>query len=119
MHDRIAELAALRQELDICENGPRREVRSDSVGDVRKEIVRVRGELDKRANELEQEAKELTDKGQDVAAAQATVDARDIREALDQDAEAGNAEAQTPKGRKPQGSTGKRDTSARKPPEQS
>lgn len=83
MHDRIAELRGLQNELTNCETGPRRETRAAAVADVKKEIARVRGELDEQATALEEQAKELTEQGQDGLAGQATEEARSIRLALD------------------------------------
>jgi hypothetical protein len=87
MHDRIAELRGLQNELENCENGPRRETRAAAAGDVKKEIARVRGELEEQAAALEEQAKELTDQGQDGAAGLATEEARGIRLALNPDQE--------------------------------
>jgi hypothetical protein len=87
MHDRVAELAGLRNELAICENGPR-ESRRDKTGEVREQIDRVRGDLDAEAEKLEERAEELAAKGQDVPAAEAATAAREIRTALAGDAPA-------------------------------
>ncbi|MGV9242618.1 hypothetical protein [Streptomyces sp. NPDC003710] len=91
MHDRIAELRGLRNELANCENGPRRDTRGAAAEDVRAEITRVRGELEEQADQLEEQAKELAEHGQDGAAGQVTEEARSIREAL--------AEDEAPRGR--------------------
>jgi hypothetical protein len=106
MHDRVAELAGLRAELAICENGPR-ESRRDKTGEVRAEIDRVRGELDAEAEKLEEQAEKLAGDGQDVPAAQAAVAARDIRKAIE-----GDEPAAPPK------RPAKRNTAAAKAPEQ-
>lgn len=82
MHDRIAELRGLQNELANCENGPRRETRAAAAGDVKKEIARVRGELEEQAAALEEQAKELAEQGQDGVAGQATEEARKIRDVL-------------------------------------
>lgn len=82
MHDRIAELRGLQNELTNCETGPRRETRAAAAGDVKKEIARVRGELEEQAAALEEKAKELAEQGQDGLAGQATEEARQIRDAL-------------------------------------
>lgn len=111
MHDRIAELAGLRAELAICENGPDTS-RRDKTGEVQTEIDRVRGELSGHADDLDAEAEELAGKGQDVPAAQAAVDARQIRAVLDEDT--GNA----PKKARAGSGNGKRNTAAAKAPEQ-
>ncbi|MFF1702604.1 hypothetical protein [Streptomyces sp. NPDC058252] len=105
MHDRVAELAGLRAELAICENGPR-ESRRDKTGEVQAEIDRVRGELETEAEKHEERAEKLAADGQDVPAAQAAVVARDIREALKGDEPA----AESPK------RGGKRTATAAKPP---
>lgn len=84
MHDRIAELAGLRAELDICQNGPRESRREDAEG-VQKQLDRVRGELDKQAEGLEKQAKQLLGEGRDGLAGQATEEARAIRDALKAD----------------------------------
>ncbi|MFF0080222.1 hypothetical protein ACFYR1_11050 [Streptomyces canus] len=85
MHDRVAELAGLRAELAICENGPR-ESRREKTGEVRAEIDRVRGELEAEAEKLEEHAEKLASDGQDVPAAQAAVAAREIRTAVEDNA---------------------------------
>ncbi|SFF11512.1 hypothetical protein SAMN05216251_108220 [Actinacidiphila alni] len=98
MHDRIAELAGLRAELDNCENGPRRETRKAAADDVREQIERLRTELSEDADRLEAEASDLTDQGQDGRAGDAAVAARVIRTALDADA-ASEGEPDEPKDR--------------------
>jgi hypothetical protein len=98
MHDRIAELAGLRAELDNCENGPRRETRKAAAADVRGQIERLRGELAEDADRLEAEASDLADEGQDGRAGDATVAARVIRTALDTDA-AGEGDPDDPRAR--------------------
>ncbi|MEU6098946.1 hypothetical protein [Streptomyces sp. NPDC047079] len=97
MHDRIAELRGLRNELANCENGPRRESRGAAAKDIRAEIARVRKELDEHADQLEGQAKELTEQGQDGLAGQATEDARAIRAALAEDEAAGSRGGARPK----------------------
>lgn len=108
MHDRIAELVGLRAELALCENGPR-ESRRAVADQVQAEIDRVRKDLEAKADSLDIEAEELTDKGQDVPAAQAAVEAREIRAVLAEGA---------PKKARPAGTSSKRNTSAAKAPEQ-
>lgn len=105
MHDRIAELAGLREELANCTSGPR-ESRREKAGEVQEQIDRVRGELQEQAEGLEKQAEELLANGQDGAAGAATEQARTIREALDAD----QPEA-SPK------RVGKRNTAAAKAPE--
>lgn len=107
MHDRIAELAGLRNELATCENGPRRASRGAAADDVRTEIGRVREELVAEAERLETHAEELAAKGQDVPAAEAAVAARAIRSELDD-----GTEQTAPK------RTGKRNAAAAKAPAQ-
>lgn len=85
MHDRIAELRGLRDELDNCENGPRKESRSESADQVREQIERVRGEIAEDADRLDTEANDLMDKGQDGRAGEAAVAARYLRRTLDAD----------------------------------
>ncbi|MEV5953732.1 hypothetical protein AB0M11_08135 [Streptomyces sp. NPDC051987] len=105
MHDRVAELAGLRNELAICENGPR-ETRREKTGEVQEQIDRVRGELDEQAAALEKRAEELQSNGQDGAAGEAREQARAIREVLDAD-----GGSDSPK------RTGKRTAAAQKPPQ--
>jgi hypothetical protein len=100
MHDRVAELAGLRNELASCTNGPR-------VSEVQAQIDRVRGELTAEAEKLEDRAEHLAEAGQDIPAAQAAVAAREIRTALQGD----EPEATAAKGRS------KRTTAAAKAPE--
>ena len=106
MHDRVAELAGLRNELATCENGPR-ESRREKVDEVQEQIDRVRGELEKEAEQLEARAEALAEGGQDVPAAQAAVAAREIRTALQGDEPAD----ESPK------RPGKRNTAAAKAPQ--
>lgn len=113
MHDRIAELRGLRDELALCENGPRRETRAGAAGLVREQITRVRGELAEDADRLDAEAEDYTDKGQDGIAGERAVAARAIRAALDADEPGKTAK---PSGRASSG--GKRNTAAQKAPEQ-
>ncbi|MER6064833.1 hypothetical protein ABT167_27400 [Streptomyces sp. NPDC001792] len=105
MHDRIAELAGLRNELATCQNGPR-ESRREKAAEVQEQIDRVRGELQEQAGVLEKRAEELLANGQDGTAGTAREQARAIREALDAD---GGDES--PK------RGGKRNTAAAKPPQ--
>lgn len=114
MHDRIAELAGLRAELDNCENGPRRETRAAAADEVREQIARVRGELADDADRLDAEAGDLAEKGQDGIAGGRAVAAREIRAALEADEP--DPAAAKPTGRA--GSGGKRNTAAAKAPEQ-
>jgi hypothetical protein len=78
MHDRVAELAGLRNELASCTNGPR-------ANEVQDQIDRVRGELTAEAEKLDDRAEHLAEAGQDIPAAQAAVAAREIRTALQAD----------------------------------
>lgn len=100
MHDRVAVLAGLRNELASCTNGPRE-------SEVKAQIERVRGELTAEAEKLDDRAEHLAEAGQDVPAAQAAVAAREIRTALQAD----EPEAAAPKAR------GKRTAAAAKAPE--
>jgi hypothetical protein len=86
MHDRIAELAGLRAELDNATNGPRRATRKTAAGDIEQRIEQLRGELAEDADRLEAEANDLAEQGQDGRAGDAAVAARVIRTALDADA---------------------------------
>lgn len=85
MHDRIAELAGLRAELDNAQNGPRREIRKDAAADIEQRIESLRGELAEDADRLEAEARALAGQGQDGRAGDAAAAARVIRAALDAD----------------------------------
>lgn len=98
MHDRIAELAGLRAELDNAQNGPRREQRKSAVDDIKSEIKRVRGDLADDADRLEAEANDLAEQGQDGRAGDAAVAARVIRTALEADEKSG-ADPQDPRAR--------------------
>jgi hypothetical protein len=89
-HDRLAELAALRAELDLCENGPRRQSRAGSADKVREHIERVRRELAEDADRLDADAGDLAEKGFDGLAGVAAVHAREIRAALDADEHGGD-----------------------------
>ncbi|MGW1892141.1 hypothetical protein ACWCP6_18055 [Streptomyces sp. NPDC002004] len=111
MHDRIAELAGLRTELAICENGPR-ESRRDKTDEVRAEITRVRDELENEAEKLEKRSEDLASNGQDVAAAEAAAAARGIRTSLGENDDAAPAKAARGKQQ-----IGKRTAAAAKPPE--
>ncbi|MET9088140.1 hypothetical protein ABZX77_40725 [Streptomyces sp. NPDC004237] len=84
MHDRVAELAGLRNELAICKNGPR-ESRRDKADEVQEQIDRVRAELQTEAERLQAEAEQLLEGGRDGLAGETTERARAIREALDAD----------------------------------
>jgi dsDNA-specific endonuclease/ATPase MutS2 len=106
MHDRVAELAGLRNELAICTNGPR-ESRRDKADEVQEQIDRVRGELETEVEQLETRAEQLLANGHDGLAGEATEQARTIRETLDADTP-GNA---SPK------RAGKRNTAAAKAPQ--
>ncbi|MEV6046041.1 hypothetical protein [Streptomyces xanthochromogenes] len=111
MHDRVAELVGLRNELAICKNGPR-ESRREKTDEVQEQIDRVRGDLSAEVEGLEERAQVLGESGQDVRAAEAAVEARRIRAVLDED---DPAPAET---RKRAGSpSGKRNTAAAKAPE--
>ncbi|PJM98126.1 hypothetical protein CG740_37215 [Streptomyces sp. CB01201] len=110
MHDRVAELAGLRVELAVCENGPR-ESRRKKTDEVQEQIDRVRGELSAEAEGLEERARVLGESGQDVPAAEAAVEARRIRASLGEDAP---EPAET---RRRAGSGGKRNAVAPKAPE--
>lgn len=105
MHDRVAELAGLRNELANCTNGPR-ESRRDAAGQVQEQIDRVRGELETEAERLDTRVEQLLQNGQDGQAGLVAEQARAIRAALDED-----APADSPK------RPGKRNTAAAKPPQ--
>lgn len=77
-HDLLAELQGYRNELVNAENADN----SDRAGAVRGEISRVEGLVRERADELDAQATEHAGNGQDVPAAEATVEARRYREAL-------------------------------------
>lgn len=109
MHDRIAELRGLRNELAHCENGPR-EASRPRVDQVRERLDAVREQLAADAEALEARCAEQLAEGQDGAAAQSTIAARELRTALDED----GPDAK-PKGRT--ATAGKRNTAAAKPPE--
>ena len=87
MHDRIAELRGLQDELANCENGPRRATRADSADAVREAIARVRGELEGQAAGLEKRAEEFTEQGLDGLAGADIEEAKKIRAALASDQE--------------------------------
>ncbi|MET7982527.1 hypothetical protein [Streptomyces sp. NPDC005281] len=106
MHDRVAELAGLRNELATCENGPR-ESRREKTGEVQAQIDRVRSELEDQAEKMETRAEQLLANGHDGQAGLAAEQARAIRVALDGD---------TPAEDSPKRS-GKRNTAAAKPPQ--
>ncbi|MGW7424422.1 hypothetical protein ACWGJB_31075 [Streptomyces sp. NPDC054813] len=105
MHDRVAELAGLRAELAICENGPR-ESRREKTGEVQEQIDRVRGELEEMAAAQEKQAEQWQASGHDGLAGQCTENARAIREALDAD-----GASDSPK------RAGKKTAAAAKPPQ--
>lgn len=84
MHDRIAELAGLRNELASCLTS-RRPARQDAVGQVREQIARLRDVLETEAEAIETRAEAIAAAGQDVPAAQIAATARALRAALDQD----------------------------------
>lgn len=98
MHDRIAELAGLRAELDNATNGPRRGTRKAAAGDIKSEIERLRGELADDADRLDAESADLAEQGQDGRAGDAAVAARVIRTALDAD-EAADGDPEDPHAR--------------------
>lgn len=80
MHDLGAELQGYRDELaDIAGDADREKA-------VRKEIARVSKAIEERADELEAQADEHQDAGQDVAAAQARVEARRHRALIEEPA---------------------------------
>lgn len=87
MHDRIAELRGLHDELANCENGPRKATRAASADDVREAITRVRGELEEQAADLEKRAEGFTEKGLDGLAGADIEEAKKIRAALAGDQE--------------------------------
>jgi hypothetical protein len=87
-HKLIAELAALRAELAHCLI-----YAEERVPGVRAEVERVRQAVAGRAEQLEAQASDLVEQHQDMAAAQATIDARSARAALDADAEHDTAPA--------------------------
>lgn len=87
-HDLLAELQGYRNELVNAENADN----NDRAGAVRDEISRVEGLVRERADELDAQANEHAEAGQDVLAAEATVEARRYREALaGSESEAGSA----------------------------
>lgn len=109
-HDRIAELAGLRNELADALNGPRHEARKSAVSEVRGEIERVRGELKRDAKAAEQRAAELLKEGRDGLAEEARVLARNLLAAIGPD-------EKKPAG-KPAGTSSRQSAVAAKPPEQ-
>ena len=80
MHQLIAELGALRTEFKHCAVYAK-----DRIAGIEAEIARVRVALTEKAENLEGQAIDLADQHQDMAAAQATIDARTARAALDAD----------------------------------
>lgn len=84
MHDRIAELAGLRNELATCLNSPDPERRA-VVGQIREHIARLRNTLETEAEALEVRAEAIASAGQEVPAAQVAVGARALRQALAED----------------------------------
>lgn len=77
-HDLAAELQAYKNELDFAEQRGM----DDRAAAVREEISRVEGEVRDRVQELEAAAEEHLAKGQDVLAAQRTVEARRYKDLL-------------------------------------
>jgi hypothetical protein len=77
-HDILAELAAYRAELAFTEQHGKTE-RADAV---REQIDRVKAGIEARAVDLETRAESAHGDGQDVRAAELTVDARRYRDAL-------------------------------------
>lgn len=84
MHDRIAELAGLRNELATCLTSVRT-ARREAVGQVREQIARLRNILETEAEAIEARAEAIASAGQDVPAAQIAATARALRAALDED----------------------------------
>lgn len=77
-HDVLAELEGYRNELAEAE----RHGRDEKAAAVRDEIERVKAAVEARAVALEDRAATLEGSGQDVKAAEATVEARRYRDAL-------------------------------------
>lgn len=80
-HDLLAELAGYQAEYARED----RNQRAERAAAVREEIDRVRGEIEEKAEDLEAKAAEYVDEGQDVRAAQAAVQARELRQALERE----------------------------------
>lgn len=122
MHDRIAELGGLRDELARCQTTTRESTRA-RADQVREQIDRVREDLAAEVETLEQRAQDQAADGQDVPAALSATAARDLRAALDADDPApdpapdpaAGAAAGSAKGGP--GAAGKRNTAAAKAPE--
>lgn len=79
-HDLLAELAGYTNELA----GAERRGRSEHAAAVRTEVTRVRGEIADRAEILEAQSADHTEAGQDLKAAQAAIEARELRQALEE-----------------------------------
>lgn len=77
-HDLLAELVGYKNELANAENADN----TERAGAVRDEISRVEGLVRERADEFEAKTAEHAKAGQDVPAAEATVEARRYRDAL-------------------------------------
>lgn len=123
MHDRIAELRGLRNELATCVHGPDTARREDADL-VREQITRVRDELAAEADRQDKRAEDRAGSGQDTLAAAARALAYSIRAALDAatlhaalDDEYGSKIPAKPTRRGKQ-AAGKQDTAAPKAPEQ-
>ncbi|MGW7195545.1 hypothetical protein [Streptomyces chryseus] len=80
-HDLLAELAGYQAELAREE----RNCRTERAAAVREQLDRVREAISEKADALEVSAEDYTDQGQDVRAAQAAVEARELRRALESD----------------------------------
>jgi hypothetical protein len=78
-HDLLAELAGYTNELA----GAERRGRDEHATAVRAEVARVRAEIATRAEILEAQSADHIDAGQDVKAAQAAIEARELRQALE------------------------------------
>jgi hypothetical protein len=111
MHDRIAELRGLRDELAICENGPRTSRRS-AASLVRAEIERLAKELAAEVAALEARVKKAKESGQNGLAPELEGDIARIRDVLGDDAPKPKA------GRAKAGTAAKQDADPAKPPEQ-
>lgn len=78
-NDLLAELAGYNDEL-VLESRRGRGERADAI---REEIARVRREISEQADKLDVVAEDAIESGQDLKAAQATIEARRLRAALE------------------------------------
>lgn len=90
-HDLLAELAGYRNEL-AREN---QLARTDRAAAIRTEIARVRKAIASRAEVLDAEGDNYVEAGQDLKAAQAAIEARALRKAID-DGDPGQEPAAAP-----------------------